>query len=76
MQYDSCHRSEGETGPDLFCGHTFKSETATYSWVLVLKTAGQVKVCPCLTDQLPSGFWSDTWDKTSSSRFTLARVHV
>lgn len=39
---------------------TFLSETATYSLVCELKTAEQVRVCPCLTVQLPSGFWSDT----------------
>lgn len=71
MHYVSCRRSEGETRPDLFSGYTFKSETATYSWVLVLKTAGQVRVCPCLTDQLPSGFWSDTWDTRPAAHGSL-----
>lgn len=39
---------------------TLLSETATYSLVCELKTAEQTRDWPCLTVQLPRGFWSDT----------------
>lgn len=39
---------------------TLSSWTAIYSWVSKLHTTGHVIICPCLTDQQPSGFWSET----------------
>lgn len=40
---------------------TLSSWTAMNSWVSKLHTTGQVRICPCLTDQQPRGFWSEIY---------------
>lgn len=60
-----------------WCHHgvlTLLSVTTTYSPVCVLYTAGLVIVCPCLTVQLPSGFWSETWCKKCRKRRVIKPI--
>lgn len=56
---------------------TLSSWTAMYSWVSKLHTTGQVRICPCLTDQQPRGFWSEIYrgrTKTLQLKYNIWKI--